>query len=129
MLTCRRRRRRRRRHRLQGDATPRTLVGVSEAQKKGQVKRLSARQRGNPQKIRRLVFSSLLSGISEIFPINHPSPSARQNCTRSCYRLKFMYFVLYHRDHFRCIILRYIRTYYYYNIISEAYTYPYNIIL
>lgn len=35
MLTCRRRRRRRRRrHRLQGDATPRTLVGVSEAQKK-----------------------------------------------------------------------------------------------
>lgn len=29
MLTCRRRRRR-----LQGDATPRTLVGVSEAQKK-----------------------------------------------------------------------------------------------
>jgi len=31
MLTCCRRRRRRR---LQGDATPRTLVGVSEAQKK-----------------------------------------------------------------------------------------------
>jgi len=34
------------RRRLRGDATPRTLVGVSEAQKKGQVKRLSARQRG-----------------------------------------------------------------------------------
>jgi len=76
------------------------------AKKKGQVKRLSARQRGNPQKIRRLVFSSLLSGISEIFPINHPPlPPACRHCIRLCRRFKFMYFVLYRRDHFRCIIL------------------------